>query len=57
MKNALLILVYCLVCKERTIERIDVGVARGTVFQEVHPGAGSNNVDFVEETSTGLPAA
>ena len=27
----------------------DVGVARGTVFQEIWPGSGSNTGDFVKE--------
>ena len=33
----------------------DVGVARGTVFQGVRPGAGFKTGDFVEEKLGGLP--
>ena len=32
----------------------DVGVARGTVFQEVRPGAGFKTGDFVKERLGGL---
>ena len=33
----------------------DAGAARGTVFQEVRPGAGFETGDFVKETLGGLP--
>ena len=32
-----------------------VGATRGTVFQEVRPGAGLKNGDFVKEKLEGLP--
>ena len=33
-----------------------VGVARGTVFEEIRPGAGFRTSDFVKETLGGLPS-
>ena len=33
----------------------DVGVARGTVFQEIRPGAGFKTSDSVQEKLGGLP--
>ena len=33
----------------------DVRVARGTVFQEIRPGAGFKTGDFVKEKLGGLP--
>ena len=33
-------------CLKGTIERCDVGVARGTVSQDIRPGAGFKTVDF-----------
>ena len=44
--------VYCLVCNGLSID--DVVVARGTVFQEVRPGAGFKTGDFVEGKLGGL---
>ena len=38
-------------CKGLTID--NVGVSRGTVFEEIGPGAGFETVDFVEETLGG----
>ena len=32
-----------------------VGVAKGTVFQKIRPGAGFKTGDFVEEKLGGLP--
>ena len=46
------ILIY-LVCKGLLND--DVGVARGTMFQEIRPGAGFKTGDFVEEKLGGLP--
>ena len=34
---------------------ITSGVARGTLFQEMRPGAGFNTGDFVKEKLGGLP--
>ena len=45
--------IYFLVCKGLTID--DVRVARGTVFQEIRPGAGFETGHFVEEKLGGLP--
>ena len=45
--------VYFLACKG--LSHDDVGVARGTVFQETRLGAGFENVDFVEEKLGELP--
>ena len=42
-----------LVCKGPSND--DVGVARGTVFQEVRPGPGFKTDDFVKEKLGGLP--
>ena len=38
---------YCLLCKGRSND--DVGVARGSVFQEIRPGSGFKTGDFVKE--------
>ena len=40
-------------CKGLTID--DVGVPRGTVLQEIRPGAGFEPYDFVKEKLGGLP--
>ena len=49
--------VHFLVCKERKgLSNDDVGVARGTVFQEVRPGAGFKTGGFVEEMLGGVTA-
>ena len=39
----------------RTIERKDLGVARGVVFQEIQPGASFKTGNFVKEELGGLP--
>ena len=44
---------YFLVCKG--LSNDDVGAARGSVFQEIRPGAGFKTVGFVEEKLGGLP--
>ena len=41
------IFMYFLDCKG--LSNDDVGVARGTVFQEIRPGAGFKTGDFVKE--------
>ena len=41
-------------CSQKTIERYDVGVARGTVFQKIRPGAGFKTGGFVKERLGGL---
>ena len=51
MKNT--IFMYFLVCKGRSND--DVVGARGTVFQEIRPGAGLKTGDFVKEMLAGLP--
>ena len=44
-----------LVCKERAIERCTSGwQGRGTVFEEIRPGAGFKTGDFVKEKLGGL---
>ena len=49
MKNTF-IYIYFLVCKGLLLlSNDDVGVARGTAFQEIRPGAGFKTGDFVEE--------
>ena len=47
------ILTYFLVRKGLSTD--DVGVARGTVFQEIRPGADFKAGDFVKEKLGGLP--
>ena len=39
--------IYSLACKG--LSNDDVGVAMGTVFQEIRPGAGSKTGDFVKK--------
>ena len=39
--------IYFLICQR--LSNDDVGVARGTVSQEIRPGAGFKTGDFVEE--------
>ena len=46
-----IILKQFLVCKGLSGD--DVGVARGTVFQKIRPGAGFKTGDFVEEKKLG----
>ena len=46
------VFVRILVCKEPSNH--DVGVATGTVFQEIRPWAGFKTGDFVEEKLGGL---
>ena len=46
-------LMYSLACAG--LSNDDVGVARGTVFQEVRPGDGLKISDFVGEKLGGLP--
>ena len=41
-------------CSRRTISNDDVGVAKGTVFQEIRPWAGFKTGDFVKEKLGGL---
>ena len=41
------------VCKGHSND--DVGVAKGTAFQETQPGAGFKTGDFVKEKLGGLP--
>ena len=52
------VFIYFLVCKGLLLRVVlsnhDVGVARGTVFQEIRPGAGLKTGDFVEEKLGGL---
>ena len=46
--------IYFFVCKERSND--DVGVARGTIFQEIRSGAGFKTGDFAQEKlGWGLP--
>ena len=45
---------YIFSCSQWTILNNDVGVARGTVFQEVRPGAGSKTGGFAKESLGGL---
>ena len=45
---------FFLVCKG--LSNDDVGVARGTIFQEIRPGAGFKTGDFVKEKLGGLPS-
>ena len=48
--------VHFLLCKGLLLlSNDDVGVGRGTVFQEVRPGAGFTTGDFVKEVLGGLP--
>ena len=42
-----------LVCKG--LSNDDVGRARGTVFQDIQPGAGFKTGDFVKDRLGGLP--
>ena len=51
MKNK--ITTYFPVCKQLSSD--DVGGARGTVFQEIRPGAGFKTGDFVQEKLGRLP--
>ena len=51
MKNT--IFIYFLVCKGQSND--DVVGARGTVFQEIRPGAGLETGDSVKEMLAGLP--
>ena len=44
---------YVLGCKGLLND--DVGVARGTVFEEIRPGAGFKTSDVVKEKLRGLP--
>ena len=47
--------IYFLVCKGLLVQSNDaVGVARGTAFQELRPGAGFKTGDFVKEKLRGL---
>ena len=39
----------------KALSNDDVWVARGTVFQEIRPGAGFKTADFVKESLGGLP--
>ena len=45
------IFTYFLACEGLSDD--DVGVARGTLFQEIRPGAGFNAGDFTKETLGG----
>ena len=56
-KISIYMLMYILVCQGRTrISNDDVGVARGTVFQEIRRGADFTTGDTVKETfGGGLP--
>ena len=46
----------CIVWKELLLlSNYDVGVARGTILQEIRPGTGFKNGDFVQENKGGLP--
>ena len=44
---------YVFVCSGRSND--GVGVARGTAFQEIRPGAGFKTSNFVKQTLGGLP--
>ena len=36
-------------CVQRTVSNDGVGMARGTIFQEIRPGAGFKTGDFVKK--------
>ena len=42
-------------CAKKGLSNDDVGVARGTLFREIWPGAGFKTGDFVKEKMGGLP--
>ena len=42
-------------CSRMTVDRSHVGVAKGTLFQEIRPWAGFKTGDFVKDKSGGLP--
>ena len=46
---------YTFLCAKEGLSNDDVGVARGTVFQAIRPGAGFKTGDFVTEKLGGLP--
>ena len=47
------IFIHCFVCKG--LSNDDVGVARGTLFEEIRPDAGFKTDDFVKENWGGIP--
>ena len=55
-KGAITKILHIFCCLQMTtVSKDDAGVTRGTVFQEVRPGAGFKNGDFVTEKLGWLP--